>query len=63
LKNALVEVGSKDTQEEIKRIKEITKTEEKSVEAKILGICHGIREVGRKASSRRVTIKCLLRMI
>jgi hypothetical protein len=36
------------------------KNEEKSVEAKTLGIGHGSREVGRKTCTRRATIKCVL---
>jgi hypothetical protein len=37
--------------------------EEKPVEAKTLGRVHWPREVGRKTSSRRVKIKCDLRVI
>jgi hypothetical protein len=39
------------------------KSEEKSVEAKTLGIDHGGREVGRKTSFRRVKIKIKIRKI
>jgi hypothetical protein len=39
------------------------KIEEKSIEAQTSGISHGSREVGRKTSSRRVKIKCTLRVI
>jgi hypothetical protein len=53
-----VQESSSDTQQEIKRIKEIREIEEQSVEAKTSGIGHGSREVGRKTSSGRVKIKC-----
>jgi hypothetical protein len=39
------------------------KFEEMSVEAKPSGIGHGSRDVGSKTNSRRVKIKCALRVI